>query len=133
LKADESGEPLHIQQRTQIERYREAWKAAGHDWEPRVSVSRSIIPLTTDEDRGYFGHERRSQDTVGQIEPNLRAVFGRTYAAEPDVLIEQLAEDEAIAAADTLLVTVPNLLGVDYNAHLLDTLITDVAPGLGWR
>ena len=133
LKADESGEPLHIQQRKQIELFRKAWSEAGHDWEPRVSVSRSILPITTDIDRAYFGTEGTSRDHIGHIEPGLRAVFGRTYAAEPDVLVRQLGEDEAIAAADTLLVTIPNQLGVDHNLRLLQTLITDVAPGLGWR
>jgi alkanesulfonate monooxygenase SsuD/methylene tetrahydromethanopterin reductase-like flavin-dependent oxidoreductase (luciferase family) len=133
LKEDESGEPFHVQQRRQVEAFREAWKEAGHEAEPRVSVSRSIMPITTDVDRAYFGHEGDSTDQVGQIGADLRAVFGRTYAAEPDVLVEQLARDEAIAAADTLLLTVPNQLGVDYNAHLLESLVTDVAPGLGWR
>lgn len=133
LKADESGEPFHVQQRKQIDAFREAWKQAGHAHEPRVSVSRSIMPITTDLDRAYFGHEGESRDQVGQIEANLRAVFGRSYAAEPDVLVEQLAGDEAIASADTLLLTVPNQLGVDYNAHLLESIIKDVAPGLGWR
>ncbi len=133
LKADESGEPFHIQQCKQIDVFREAWKEAGHPHEPRVSVSRSIMPITTDLDRAYFGHEGQSTDQIGQIEVNLRAVFGRTYAAEPDVLVEQLAGDEAIAAADTLLLTVPNQLGVDYNAHLLESIINDVAPCLGWR
>jgi hypothetical protein len=53
--------------------------------------------------------------------------------AEPDVPIQQLKEDEAIAAADTLLLTVPSQLGVDYNAHVIDTILTHVAPALGWR
>lgn len=61
------------------------------------------------------------------------AVFGRTYAAEPDVLVTQLREDEAIAEADTLLWTVPNQLGVDYCAHCIDAILTHVAPALGWR
>lgn len=133
LKADESGEPFHIQQRRQIEVFRDAWREAGHPREARVSVSRSIMPITTDLDRLYFGHEGTGSDQFGQIEPRLRAVFGKTYAAEPDVLVEQLAEDEAVAAADTLLLTVPNQLGVDYNAHLLTSVLNDVAPGLGWR
>ena len=55
-------------------------------------------------------------------------MFGRTYAAEPDVLVEQLAEDTAIAAADTLLLTVPNQLGVEYNAHVIECILTHVAP-----
>jgi hypothetical protein len=28
---------------------------------------------------------------------------------------------------------VPNQLGVDYNAHVLESVLTDVAPDLGWR
>jgi len=132
LKEDESGEPFHVQQRKQIDVFREAWKEAGHDREPRVSVSRSIFALVNDLDRAYFGQDAGSQDQIGQID-DFRAIFGRSYAAEPDQLIEQLREDEAIAAADTLLLTVPNQLGVDYNAHVLDSILTHVAPALGWR
>jgi alkanesulfonate monooxygenase SsuD/methylene tetrahydromethanopterin reductase-like flavin-dependent oxidoreductase (luciferase family) len=116
LKDDESGEPLHVQQRQQIEAYRAAWKEAGHRREPRVSVSRSIFALIDDRDRAYFGRDPRERDQIGYIAGNTRAIFGRSYAAEPDVLVKELATDEAIAAADTLLLTVPNTLGVDYNA-----------------
>jgi alkanesulfonate monooxygenase SsuD/methylene tetrahydromethanopterin reductase-like flavin-dependent oxidoreductase (luciferase family) len=133
LKDDESGEPLHVQQRKQIEAYRAAWNAAGHGREPRVSVSRSIFALTTDLDRAYFGHDRDSRDQIGMIDENTRAIFGRSYAAEPDVLVEQLREDEAVGAADTLLLTVPNQLGVDYNAHVIENILKYVAPALGWR
>ena len=133
LKDDETGEPLHVQQRKQIEAYREAWKAAGHEREPRVSVSRSIFALTTDLDRAYFGRDRTSRDQVGMIDERTRAVFGRSYAGEPDELVRELKADEAIEAADTLLLTVPNQLGVDYNAHLLSDILTHVAPELGWR
>ncbi|MGW4882264.1 LLM class flavin-dependent oxidoreductase [Streptomyces sp. NPDC004262] len=133
LKDDESGEPLHVQQRKQIEAYREAWRAAGHTREPRVSVSRSIFALTDDRDRAYFGRERDSTDKIGYIDAQTRSIFGRSYAGEPDVLVKQLGEDEAIAAADTLLLTVPNQLGVDYNAHVIESVLTHVAPALGWR
>ena len=131
LKADESGEPFHVQQARQIRLYREAWRQAGHGWQPRASVSRSIFALMNDQDRDYFGRGDDS-DQIGEID-NMRAVFGRSYAAEPDKLIEQLRADEAIAEADTLLLTVPNQLGVDYNAHVLEALLTHVAPALGWR
>jgi alkanesulfonate monooxygenase SsuD/methylene tetrahydromethanopterin reductase-like flavin-dependent oxidoreductase (luciferase family) len=133
LKDDETGEPLHVQQRKQIDVYLEAWNEAGHERRPRVSVSRSIFALTTDADRSYFGGDRDSQDQVGMIDENTRAIFGRSYAAEPDVLVEQLREDEAIEAADTLLLTVPNQLGVEYNAHVIENILTHVAPALGWR
>jgi hypothetical protein len=42
LKNDESGRPFHVQQAEQIRIFREAWKAAGHGREPRVSVSREF-------------------------------------------------------------------------------------------
>jgi len=133
LKDDETGEPLHVQQRKQIDAYREAWKEAGHAREPRVSVSRSIFALVDDRDRAYFGREGRGQDQIGYIDANTRAIFGRSYAAEPDELVKELAQDEAIAAADTLLLTVPNQLGVDYNAHVIKSILEHVAPALGWR
>jgi len=133
LKSDETGEAFHVQQAAQIRAYRAAWKEAGHAREPGVSVSRSIIALMDDRDRAYFGHERADEDQIGFIDPRTRAIFGRSYAAEPDVLIEQLKTDEAIAEADTLLLTVPNQLGVAYNAHLIEAILTHVAPALGWR
>jgi alkanesulfonate monooxygenase SsuD/methylene tetrahydromethanopterin reductase-like flavin-dependent oxidoreductase (luciferase family) len=133
LKNDESGEPLHVQQRKQIEAYRAAWKAAGHKREPRVSVSRSIFALVDDRDRAYFGRDGKDEDQIGYIDANTRAIFGRSYAAEPAALVKQLAADEAIAAADTLLLTVPNQLGVDYNAHAIESILKYVAPELGWR
>lgn len=133
LKDDETGKPFHVQQREQIDEFREAWKEAGHTREPRVSVSRSIFPIVSDLDRAYFGHERNDQDTVGMIDANTRAIFGRSYSDEPDALIEKLREDEAIAAADTLLLTVPNQLGVEYNAHVIESILKYVAPELGWR
>jgi len=133
LKFDESGKPFHIQQAEQIAAYRAAWQAAGHRRAPRVSVSRSIFPLVSDMDRAYFGRDGQSEDHFGYIEPGRQAVFGRSYAAEPDRLIDELRADEAIAAADTLLLTVPNQLGVDYNAHVIEMILAHVAPGLGWR
>lgn len=133
LKIDESGKPFHVQQAEQIRLYKEAWKEAGHARTPRVSVSRSIFALVNDMDRMYFGRDGDSSDQVGFLGGSERAIFGRSYAAEPDVLIEQLKGDEGIAEADTLLLTVPNQLGVDYNAHVLEAILKHVAPGLGWR
>jgi alkanesulfonate monooxygenase SsuD/methylene tetrahydromethanopterin reductase-like flavin-dependent oxidoreductase (luciferase family) len=133
LKLDESGRPFHIQQAEQIRAYRAAWAAAGHQRAPRVSVSRSIFALVDDRDRAYFGAGGEDQDQFGFIEPDRRAIFGRSYADEPDALVKQLADDEAIAEADTLLLTVPNQLGVDYNTHVIQAILTHVAPALGWR
>lgn len=133
LKDDETGEPFHVQQAAQIRAYREAWKEAGHEGTPRVSVSRSIFALVDDRDRAYFGRGSKESDSVGYLDANTRAIFGRSYAAEPDVLVKELAKDEAVAEADTLLLTIPNQLGVDYNVHALEATLKYVAPELGWR
>ncbi|WP_370283992.1 LLM class flavin-dependent oxidoreductase [Pseudooceanicola sp.] len=131
LKDDETGEPFHIQQAKQIRAYRARWAEMGHERTPRVSVSRSIFALMNDTDRMYFGRGKE-RDQVGFIEQQ-RSIFGRGYADEPDRLIEELKKDEGIAEADTLLLTVPNMLGVDYNAHVIESILTHVAPALGWR
>ena len=132
LLTEDTGVPFHQLQAEQIQRFRDAWKAAGHPREPRVSVSRSIFPIVSDLDRAYFGRDSGSEDQVGYLDGGA-ARFGKTYAGEPDQLVKDLAEDEAIAAADTLLLTIPNQLGVDYNAHLLDSVLRNLAPELGWR
>jgi alkanesulfonate monooxygenase SsuD/methylene tetrahydromethanopterin reductase-like flavin-dependent oxidoreductase (luciferase family) len=133
LKDDENGKPFHVQQAEQIRAYRAAWQAAGHERAPRVSVSRSIFALVDERDWAYFGRGNKEEDSIGWLDENTRAIFGRSYAAEPDVLVTQLAGDEAIAEADTLLLTVPNQLGVDYNAHVIESILRYVAPPLGWR
>jgi len=133
LKADETGEPFHVQQAAQIRAFRAAWAEAGHARTPRVSVSRNIVAVVSDLDRAYFGPGGEDTDQVGFLGGPGRAIFGRSYVAEPDILVEQLRHDEAIAEADTLLITVPNQLGVAYNAHLLEAILVHVAPALGWR
>lgn len=90
---------------TRIPRCLERGQAPRH---PRVSVSRSILALVDDRDRAWFGRDRKSEDQIGHIDPNTRSIFGCSYAAEPDRLVEELAKDEAIAEADTLLLTVAN-------------------------
>jgi hypothetical protein len=96
-------------------------------------VSRNIVALVSDQDRAFFGVGGEDSDQIGYLGANHRAIFGRSYVAEPDLLIEQLRPDEGIAEADTLLITVPNQLGVAYNTHLMQTILTHVAPALGWR
>jgi alkanesulfonate monooxygenase SsuD/methylene tetrahydromethanopterin reductase-like flavin-dependent oxidoreductase (luciferase family) len=132
LVFDETGKPFHVQQAEQIRAYKQAYKAAGHTRTPRVSVSRSIFPLVNDLDVAYFGRGA-SEDHFGYIEPKKLAAFGRSYADTPENLIEQLRGDEGIQEADTLLLTVPNQLGVDYNAHVIESVVKLIAPALGWR
>jgi alkanesulfonate monooxygenase SsuD/methylene tetrahydromethanopterin reductase-like flavin-dependent oxidoreductase (luciferase family) len=132
LLTEDTGVPFHQLQAEQIQRFRDGWKSAGHQRTPRVSVSRSIFPIVSDLDRAYFGDAADSQDQVGYLDGGP-ARFGKTYAGEPDELVKELAEDEAIAAADTLLLTIPNQLGVDYNAHILESVLRHLAPELHWR
>ena len=132
LLTEDTGVPLHVLQAEQIQRFRDAWARAGWEREPRVSVSRSIFPVTSDLDRRYFGGQHTDEDQVGHLDGG-DARFGRSYIGEPETLIEELREDQAIEAADTLMLTVPNMLGVDYNAHVLESVVGDLAPALGWR
>ncbi len=130
LLTEDRGLPFDELQAQQIDAFRAAWREAGHSGEPRVSVSRSIFPLTTAEDELYFGG-RQDGDQVGIID-GFRSTFGRTYAAAPDVLLEQLREDAAIRSADTLMLTIPSQLGVEFNLHVAESFARYVAPGLGW-
>jgi alkanesulfonate monooxygenase SsuD/methylene tetrahydromethanopterin reductase-like flavin-dependent oxidoreductase (luciferase family) len=134
LLTEDTGVPFDELQAEQIGIFRDAWRDAGWERTPRVSVSRSIIPITSDADRRYFGVRAQveGKDQVGHLDGGL-ARFGRSFIGEPDVIAEELARDAAIQAADTLLVTVPNQLGVDYNAHLLESIVRHVAPAAGWR
>ena len=131
LLVEDTGVPFDELQAEQIARYRAAWAEAGRDREPRISVSRSVLPIVSDLDREYFGAERSGEDQVGILE-GVRARFGKSYTGEPDRLAEELAKDVAVREADTLLLTVPNMLGVDYNAHLLENITRYVAPAIGW-
>jgi alkanesulfonate monooxygenase SsuD/methylene tetrahydromethanopterin reductase-like flavin-dependent oxidoreductase (luciferase family) len=130
LLSEDTGAAFGDLQAEQIAIFRKAWADAGWERRPRVSVSRSVLPITTDEDRAYFGG-RPDDDQVGLLE-GVRSRFGRSYTGEPDAIAAELAQDAAVQAADTLLVTVPNMLGVAYNTHLLETIVRDIAPALGW-
>jgi alkanesulfonate monooxygenase SsuD/methylene tetrahydromethanopterin reductase-like flavin-dependent oxidoreductase (luciferase family) len=132
LLTEDTGVPFDELQAEQIDMFRAAWKAAGHDREPRVSVSRSILPLIDDETRRYFGLRAQadSTDQVGHLDADTIARFGRSYIGEPDKIAAELAQDAAVAEADTVLVTVPNQLGVEFNARILESIVKDVAPAL---
>jgi alkanesulfonate monooxygenase SsuD/methylene tetrahydromethanopterin reductase-like flavin-dependent oxidoreductase (luciferase family) len=130
LLLEDTQVPFDELQAEQIELFHEAWRAAGHDREPRVSVSRSVVPITSDLDRRLFGRDR-NEDQVGWLDGALSR-FGRTYSGEPDQIASELAGDAAVRAADTVLLTVPSQLGVDYNATLLETIARQIAPAIGW-
>ena len=130
LLLEDTGVPFDELQAEQIALFRDAWAKAGHEREPRVSVSRSVIPITSDLDRQLFGRDA-NEDQVGWLDGALSR-FGRSYTGEPDRIAEELAADAAVQAADTVLLTVPNQLGVEYNARLLETIAREIAPAIGW-
>ena len=130
LLTEDTGVPFDELQAEQIAIFRSAWAEAGWEREPRVSVSRSVIPITSDLDRRLFGGDANA-DQVGWLDGAISR-FGRSYTGEPDVIAEELARDAAVRAADTLLLTVPSQLGVEYNAAMLETIARDIAPALGW-
>jgi alkanesulfonate monooxygenase SsuD/methylene tetrahydromethanopterin reductase-like flavin-dependent oxidoreductase (luciferase family) len=134
LLTEDTGVAFDQLQAEQIQMYKDAWRAAGHAREPRVSVSRSILPITTDTDRFYFGDMAAGErsDQVGYLDGGL-ARFGKSFVGEPDAIAAELAADAAVLEADSLLLTVPNQLGVDYNAHLLQTIADHIAPAIGWN
>ena len=135
LLTEDTGVPFGDLQAEQIEQFRSAWKAAGWEREPRVSVSRSILPITTDEDRAYFGGRGtdEQEDQVGYLDATTIARFGKSYIGEPDAIVAELIQDAAVREADTVLLTVPNQLGVEYNTHLLRTVAEHIAPAIGWE
>jgi alkanesulfonate monooxygenase SsuD/methylene tetrahydromethanopterin reductase-like flavin-dependent oxidoreductase (luciferase family) len=130
LLTEDTGVPFDQLQAEQIRLYRKAWAENGSEREPRVSVSRSVLPITEDIDRVYFGSQAHD-DQIGLLD-GARTRFGRTYVGAPDRIAAELAEDEAVRAADTVLFTVPNQLGVDYNARMLGTIVAYIAPAIGW-
>ena len=132
LLTEDTGVPLSELLAEQLRLFRDTWRQAGHEREPRVSVSRSILPIIDDETRRYFGLRAQADahDQVGYIGDEL-ARFGRSYIGEPDVIAEELAQDAAVQEADTILVTVPNQLGVDFNARVLESIVRDIRPALG--
>jgi alkanesulfonate monooxygenase SsuD/methylene tetrahydromethanopterin reductase-like flavin-dependent oxidoreductase (luciferase family) len=134
LLSEDTGVPFGELQAEQIAIFRDAWTGAGWEREPRVSVSRSVLPVTSDLDRRYFGDGtgRDGADQIGYLE-GVRARFGRSYIGEPDAIAVELAGDPAVQSADTLLLTVPNQLGVEYNARLLETFVSVIAPAMGWE
>jgi alkanesulfonate monooxygenase SsuD/methylene tetrahydromethanopterin reductase-like flavin-dependent oxidoreductase (luciferase family) len=130
LLTEADGTPFDLLQAQQIDAFRAAWKEAGHAGTPRVSVSRSIFPITTREDAMYFGGSQGG-DQIGVID-GMRSTFGKTYAGTPDELVEQLQHDAAVREADTLMLTIPSQLGVAFNLRLVESFAKHVAPSLGW-
>ena len=134
LLTEDTGVPFDELQAEQIQLFRDEWIRAGHNFVPRVSVSRSVIPVVDDIDRMYFGLRAQSEnkDQVGMIDGFLSR-FGKSYMGDPADIASELAADAAVQGADTLMLTVPNQLGVAYNTKMLATIAEHIAPAIGWK
>ncbi len=127
----EDGRPFHVQQADQVRAFREAFARAGHEGSPKAAVTRPAFPITSDDDRRYFGRHAGSGDAVGILE-GVSARSGPQFVGSVEDVARMLAADEAVAAADYVLFTMPSQLGVEYNAHWMENLLI-VAQELGWK
>ncbi len=69
LLTEDTGVPFDELQAEQIRIFRKAWADAGHPGVPKVSVSRSVLPIVSDTDRHYFGLRSQvdGKDQVGNL------------------------------------------------------------------
>ena len=131
LLLEDTQVPFDQLQAEQISLFREAWTAAGHP-ESRAfrQPQRHADHLRPRSPAVRF---RREQDQVGWLDGAISR-FGRSYTGEPDRIAEELSQDAAVLAADTVLLTVPSQLGVDYNAAMLETIAREShRPSAGAR
>ena len=89
------------------------------------------MPIVDDDSRAYFSGNRSGGEGIGSIE-GIDSRFGPSYYGTPEQLVEQLRHDVALAAADMVLLTVPNQLGVNVNARILEG-VHAVGAALGWN
>ena len=131
LMLEDKGIPFDQQQAQQIRLFRSEWVKTGNSGVPRVSVSRSVLPVIDETSARYFGRRAAedSQDYTGIID-NSFSRFGRSYIGDPADIAEELARDEAVQVADTVLLTIPNQLGVDFNLKMLEVIVKEIKPAL---
>ncbi|MEV4046816.1 hypothetical protein [Streptomyces sp. NPDC049744] len=89
---------------------------------------RSILPIVSDRDRSLFGPAAlQAQEGVGVLGGAVSR-FGKSFIGEPETIIRELQQDHAVKEADTLLVTIPNTLGVQENLRILGNVAEHLAP-----
>ena len=86
------------------------------------SIELAVAAEEAGADGAYFRVHHFARQ-LGSPFPLLAAVGARTSRIEIGTAVIDMR----------LLLTVPNQLGVDYNAHAIDSILTRVAPALGWR
>lgn len=132
LLLEDTGVPFGDLQAEQLQLYKEEFAKHNHGFAPKTSVSRSIMPIIDQETNYYFGMQAQaeSKDQVGYIDNSLSR-FGRSYIGEPDKIVEEIAQDAAVQEADTVLVTIPSQLGVDFNVKILEAIVQQIKPAMG--
>lgn len=131
LLSEDTGVPFTQSQAEQITHFRDTWRESGHPGTPRVTVVRSVLPIVTEEDARLFGNAARhgSREHIGVLNGAVSR-FGKAYVGTPDQIVLDMLQDEAIAEADTVLLTLPNMAGVETNLRLLATIADHVRPSI---
>ncbi|MFJ8702944.1 hypothetical protein [Streptomyces ardesiacus] len=89
---------------------------------------RSILPIVSDRDRSLFGPAAlQAQENVGVLGGAVSR-FGKSFIGEPEAITREIQQDHAAEEADTLLVTIPNTLGVRENLRILGNIAEHLAP-----
>jgi alkanesulfonate monooxygenase SsuD/methylene tetrahydromethanopterin reductase-like flavin-dependent oxidoreductase (luciferase family) len=132
LLSEDTGVPFATLQAEQIDTFRAAWRRAGHPGTPRVAVARTVLPVVSERDRQLFGQAaRHAHEHVGVLGGSVSR-FGRSLIGEPGPILDALNDDIAVEAADTVLLTIPNTLGVTENLRILSNIRRQVLQALGW-
>ncbi len=132
ISSIDSSEDFETAQRQQIDRFREQHPAGEA---AVVAAGRVVIPTdgATDAQRKRFAHyvEVRTPRTL-QRQPK-GALIHPDLIGSTDQLVEALANDPAIQAADELLLELPfQFEPADYR-HIIEQIATEIGPALGWR
>ena len=132
LLTEDTGVPFHQLQAEQIQRFRDAWKAAGHEREPRVSVSRSIFPIVRRPGPRVL-RPRVAQPGPGRVPRRRHRRFGKTYAGEPDQLVEGARRGRGDRGRGHAAADDPEPARRRLQRARARQRAAHVAPELGWR
>ena len=135
LKDDESGKPFHVQQAEQIELYRAGLEGGGaRAGAARLGQPQHLRARRTSATGTYFGRDRDSSDQVGNIdENNARGLRPLATPASRTSWSSSWPRTRRSPRPTPCSSRCPNQLGVDYNAHVIESILKYVAPELGWR
>ena len=133
LLVEDTGVPFDELQAEQIQRFaRPGRRQAGSASRASRSAAASCRSSPT-RTAGTSAVAPACRRRPGRLPRGQARAVRKSYTGEPDVIAQELSDDPAVRDADTLLLTVPNQLGVEYNARLLETIARHIAPAIGWQ